>query len=68
MIIKNIENISNESIQLSVGNGSTLTLDPGASFKNVEVENLDQIKEKVKVISDLGEIRENNPITTKLYD
>jgi len=68
MRIKQIENISQEDVQLNLGNGSTLTLQPGASFNNVKVENLDQIKEKVKVTSDLGEIRENNPITTKLYD
>ena len=67
MNIKNIKNISDESIQLNVGNGANLTLDPGASFQNVKVDNLDQIKEKVKVTSDLGEIRETPSTKSKLY-
>lgn len=68
MRIKVIKNISQEDVQLDLGEGTKMTLSPGASFKNVRVENLDQIKKKVKVTSDLGEIREDHSGPTKLYD
>jgi hypothetical protein len=68
MRIKKIKNVSDKDVQLDVGNGSHLTLQPGASFQNVQVENLDAVKEKVKVTSDLGEIREDHSGPVKLFD
>lgn len=68
MRVKTIKNRSNEDVQLDVGNGSMLTLSPGDSFKNIQVENLDQIKSRVDVTSDLGEIGESIKHTTKLFD
>lgn len=68
MRIKKIENISQEDVQLDLGQGTNLTLKPGVTFKNIRVENLNSVKEKVKVISDLGEINENHSNTNKLYD
>lgn len=66
MRVKKIENTSNEPVRLNLGKGLNLTLEPGASFSNIRVENLDQVKEKVKVTSDLGEI--NDPTRKdKLY-
>jgi len=68
MRVKKIKNKSNEDVQLDVGDGSKLTLSPGSSFKNLRVENLDQIRSKVEVTSDLGEILETNNSKTKLFD
>jgi hypothetical protein len=68
MRIKKIENTSNEDVHLDLGEGSQLTLRPGSTFRNVRVENLDQIKDRVKVTSDLGEIREDHSGPVKLFD
>jgi len=68
MRVKQIENISQENVQLNLGSGIKLTLEPGASFKNIRVENLDKIKNKVKVTSDLGEICEDHSGSVRLYD
>jgi archaellum component FlaG (FlaF/FlaG flagellin family) len=67
MNVKTIKNISNENVELSVGNGSKLTLSPGSSFNNIQVENLNQVKEKVKIVTDLGEVNETNTSKSKLY-
>jgi hypothetical protein len=64
MRIKKIENTSNEDVHLDLGEGSQLTLRPGSTFRNVRVENLDQIKDT----SDLGEIREDHSGPVKLFD
>jgi len=68
MRIKKIKNTSQENVILELGEGSTLSLPPGRSFQNVRVTNLDQIKDKVEVSSDLGEIRADNRNSHKLYD
>ena len=68
MRVKKIKNKSNEDVQLDVGDGSKLTLSPGSFFSNLRVENLDQIRSKVEVTSDLGEICETHSGKTKLYD
>jgi len=68
MRVKKIKNKSNEDVQLNVGDGSKLTLSPGSSFNNLRVENLDQIRSKVEITSDLGEICETNSGPVKLYD
>jgi len=68
MRIKKIKNKSAENVVLELGEGSSLSLPPGRSFQNIKVNNLDKIKDKVDVVSDLGEINENHPNKTRLYD
>ena len=68
MRVKKIKNKSNEDVQLDVGDGSKLTLSPGSSFNNLRVENINQIRSKVEVTSDLGEILETTNSKTKLFD
>jgi hypothetical protein len=68
MRIKKIENTCDEDVQLDLEGGGTLTLVPGTSFKNLRVRNLDEIKFKVKVSLDLGEINESDPRSAKLFD
>ena len=68
MRIKTIENISEEAVQLDLEDGSKLTLAPKNTFKNLRVKNVPNIKDKVRVVSDLGEINENHSGPVKLYD
>lgn len=67
MRVKKIKNISEEPVQLKLGKGLYLTLAPGISFMNIRVENLDAVKERVQVTSDLGEIREDHFGPVKLF-
>jgi len=66
--VKKIENVSKESVQVELEDGSKLDMLPGARFENLRIKNVFEIKDKVKLTSDLGEINENCPGPIKLYD
>ena len=70
MKVKSIKNISNEDVKLELDNtpGCILTLLPGRKFENIHVYNLDEIRDKVQVTSDLGEIVETSKNPTRLLD
>lgn len=70
MKTKKIKNISDKEVKIELDEikGCTLTLLPGREFENLHVYNLDEIKDKVQVTLDLGEISESTQNKTRLFD
>jgi len=69
MKVKRIQNVSNQKILLECKEGIEINLPPGAVVFDVDVvtDCINKIKDKVLIVTDLGEINEHN-YTRKLFD
>jgi len=56
MRIRELENNSNEDVELKHKNGTRTTLPPGTKLKNVDIVNLSEIGGRVKIKFDLTEV------------
>lgn len=55
-----VENISGEPIELELKGGARIKLPPGTKLSNVDVQNIESIRSKVKVTEDLGEVGDSS--------
>jgi len=69
MRVKKLRNISNERVVLKFNDGIEISLPSGSEVYNVSVldSSLDEVRDKVAVVADLGEINEHSN-TQKLFD
>ena len=68
MRMKKVKNTSARDVQVELEGGVSMSLPPGAEVKNIRVQNLGEIRDKVEAVSDLGEICEVRTNKTKLLD
>lgn len=67
MRISNLENVSNERVNIELTDGTNISLPPKGKLGSFDVKNLSEIRSKVKVTENLTEV--NAPSgKTKLYD
>jgi len=66
--VKKLINISDNLIQVVHNDGNISTVPPGGNLENVDVDNLQEVKDQASVTMDLGEINESRPQKTKLFD
>lgn len=60
MRVKEIHNISNECVDIDQGKGVVSRLSPGSKINNICVENVEDIRDKVNLTYDLGEVSESS--------
>lgn len=65
--IKKLKNISESLIQLRLTDGFISLVPPGGTIEDIQITNLDEIKDSVSVTMDLGEVNESQN-KTKLLD
>lgn len=56
MKVRRIENTSEEFVPVRTEEGRNIYLKPGQSVENVRVNNLEEMKGKVKVVHSLNEV------------
>lgn len=56
MRLVSLHNTSNESIKLSLQNGTTITLPPDVKVANVDVAEVDSLRGKIEFKEDLTEV------------
>lgn len=66
MRVKKLKNVSDSTVEVDLGQGTTVNLPPGQEIQNVRVDNVSDLREKCQVTSDLGEIVEHRTGKTKL--
>jgi len=59
MKLNSIKNSSDTSVELEHKNGAKTTLPPEATLKNVNINNLEEVKGSVETVADLTEVIEN---------
>ena len=69
MRVKSLKNTSQEKIRLVLSGGTVVYLPPGEKITNLRIENLDEVRGRADIVSDLGEINEKgHPNRTQLFD
>lgn len=67
MKLKLIKNISNDVISLKIKNGYFLKLHPDGVLEDIDVTNVEELRDKIDITSDLTEVTEPTGMT-KLRD
>lgn len=71
MKVKVVKNVSDKRISILVKDGTEIFLPPNQSWEDIDVINLDKLKEKVTYVVDLTEVGKedsSNNSKVKLYD
>jgi len=59
MKLNSIKNSSDTPVELEHKNGAKTTLPPEATLKNVDIDNLKEVKGSVETVTDLTEVTED---------
>lgn len=56
MRVASLKNSSGSPVQVKLSDGVEVTLPAGTALRNVDVSNVDEIRDRVEVINDLTEV------------
>ena len=67
-IIRKLKNVSDIEVPIQIDEQTTVYVAPNQTMENINIYNLDNVRQYLKVEQDLGEVNPIKESRTKLYD